>query len=300
VNSEIGGALGLALGTVQWGTAYGIANRVGKPKRSEVSCILDRARLAGVTTLDTARAYGDSEQIIGDLTSEGEGWSVITKLHPEAMTACAAADSLRASRQALGRSSLNAVLLHRANQRSADAGKLWDYLRRERDGGRVQRIGVSAVEPDDAWNALQDIDVDCIQVATSLLDQRLVRAGFFDEARILRKHVFVRSVFLQGVAYLPVEQLPSHLLPLRDALSAIAIWSMNHGSRPRDTFLEFAAGIPGIYVLLGCETLAQLEDNLESWTHARARHSRVSDFAHQIPTFSSHVLNPALWPSTHK
>ena len=37
-------AAGLALGTVQWGSAYGIANRHGRPALEEVAQILDRAR----------------------------------------------------------------------------------------------------------------------------------------------------------------------------------------------------------------------------------------------------------------
>ena len=80
------GAIGLALGTVQWGLAYGIANRQGRPTPQEVGEILARARAAGVTTLDTARAYGDSEGVIGEFIGDAPDWRIVTKLDPAAAT----------------------------------------------------------------------------------------------------------------------------------------------------------------------------------------------------------------------
>ena len=55
----------LALGTVQFGQNYGIANSTGQMSRSEVEKILELARLKGINTLDTAIAYGESENVLG-------------------------------------------------------------------------------------------------------------------------------------------------------------------------------------------------------------------------------------------
>ncbi|MEB3735150.1 aldo/keto reductase [Halopseudomonas pachastrellae] len=68
----------LALGTVQFGLPYGIANQQGQVSVEEVGQILERAREAGVDTLDTAIAYGESERVLGefDLSS----FKVVTKL----------------------------------------------------------------------------------------------------------------------------------------------------------------------------------------------------------------------------
>ena len=52
----------LVLGTVQFGMNYGIANNSKKifPQKS-ISEILKLAKLSKITTLDTAIAYGSSE-----------------------------------------------------------------------------------------------------------------------------------------------------------------------------------------------------------------------------------------------
>ena len=53
------------LGAAQLGMSYGIANQTGQPNKIEAFSILDEAAKNGVTMIDTAQAYGNSEEIIG-------------------------------------------------------------------------------------------------------------------------------------------------------------------------------------------------------------------------------------------
>ena len=55
----------LALGTVQFGLVYGINNPRGKIPEDEAEEILRYAFSGGIDTLDTARAYGASEALLG-------------------------------------------------------------------------------------------------------------------------------------------------------------------------------------------------------------------------------------------
>ena len=55
----------LSLGTAQLGLSYGINNTDGKPDEKKAFEILDCALENGINTLDTAAAYGESEQVIG-------------------------------------------------------------------------------------------------------------------------------------------------------------------------------------------------------------------------------------------
>ena len=70
----------LALGTAQFGMEYGIANKNGKVSLDEANTIITLGRLAGIDTLDTAMAYGDSEKAIGK--NNVFDFKVITKLPP--------------------------------------------------------------------------------------------------------------------------------------------------------------------------------------------------------------------------
>ena len=68
----------LAIGTVQFGLPYGIANQSGQVNMHDVRGILSLARSSGIDTLDTAIAYGSSEACIGQVGVKE--FKVITKL----------------------------------------------------------------------------------------------------------------------------------------------------------------------------------------------------------------------------
>ena len=68
----------LALGTVQFGLAYGVANQYGQVSSKEVNQILKLANEMGVDTLDTAIGYGESEKVLGELGVDD--FKLVTKL----------------------------------------------------------------------------------------------------------------------------------------------------------------------------------------------------------------------------
>jgi aryl-alcohol dehydrogenase-like predicted oxidoreductase len=51
----------LGLGTVQFGLPYGVSNNNGQTPLDEAQRIVEFARSSGISLLDTAMAYGDSE-----------------------------------------------------------------------------------------------------------------------------------------------------------------------------------------------------------------------------------------------
>src|ERR1700743_3977460 len=72
----------LVLGTVQLGLAYGAANRPGKPSRRAALGLWRTAARAGIREFDTARAYGDSEERVGEALAGRKAVRTITKLSP--------------------------------------------------------------------------------------------------------------------------------------------------------------------------------------------------------------------------
>ena len=63
----------LSLGTVQLGLPYGIAGRRELMTQAQADAILDAAFELGVSSLDTAAAYGCAEQRVGDYLSRRGG-----------------------------------------------------------------------------------------------------------------------------------------------------------------------------------------------------------------------------------
>lgn len=307
----------LVLGSAQWGMAYGIANRTGPPSDRELERLLALAQDAGIRTIDTARAYGTSEARIGRaLAGASDGrvptalagasdWRVITKLAPdvdgpgievgEALARVAA--SLGESRAALGLTTLPVVLLHRHAHRHAFGGKLWRTLRAEREAGRIGQLGISAATPEEAWAALDDPEAECLQVATSLLDLRLHRQGFFARARELGRTVYVRSLYLQGVAHLGAARLPSFLAPLAPALQTIERFARELGVSPRVLYLAFVRELPGVHPILGCESADQLAEGLRDWEDESIDGALLTALLDRLPTAEAEQVDPARWPA---
>ena len=68
----------LALGTAQFGLDYGISNLRGKVAINKVKDILDLSNSHGIEIIDTAIAYGSSQQVLGTLGVDN--FSIVTKL----------------------------------------------------------------------------------------------------------------------------------------------------------------------------------------------------------------------------
>lgn len=266
--------------------------------------MLDAAREAGIDTVDTARGYGMSEEVIGDVIGDEPDWRLITKLDAAAhevadgaSAAQAAWLSLAASRRALRRDRLDAVLLHRPEQRTAFGSEIWNVLREEREGGRIDAIGISAVQPADATAALDDSEVQIVQVAASIFDRRLADAGFFDLAIARGVEVFVRSVFLQGAALLGTSELPRHLAVLGSELKRVDAVLEDKGATRRDLCLAYVRDrLPGATAVIGCETLEQLEENVASWHSPVVPSALVDEAIERIGVLPQEVVEPWRWP----
>lgn len=303
----------LALGTAQWSGNYGINNTSGAPEPSAAQEMLSLAMHAGITTLDTARGYGDSEALIGaSLRAIGcqDSFRIVTKLHPKvtgpgATSAEALANtgrSLSESRRALGRQVLDVVMLHRQRHLEAHDGRLWRRLRREREQGLIGALGVSAANPEEAWLALEHPEIEVIQVATSLLDQRLARRGFFEAAQEAGKQIYLRSIFLQGLAFIPPRQLPHKLRGFTQPLAEIrgCITALNCSIE--ELFVAYVATLPGCTAVVGCETASQLRGIIAANESTGPSPESLCRLASRIVSMPARLLDPSRWselPSGH-
>lgn len=297
----------LALGTVQWGIPYGIGNATGPPSDTELARMLRAAINLGIDTLDTARVYGDAESRIGttlQALGSSDRFRVITKVAPDILQAerederqaaqQRLSDSVAASAEALAPARIDTLLLHRSDHRTAAGGALWDVLQRLRERGLVARIGVSALSPADALDALEDDAIDVMQVPASLLDQRLARVGFFQAARDRGVEVHVRSVYLQGSAFLAPDRLPPHLAASRPTIEDIHTYARRVGHEVADVWLDYARTLPVDHLVIGTESLVQLQRNAERFRQACL--DSIAAFAADLPLLGDEVLDPARWP----
>lgn len=200
----------LALGTVQFGLAYGATNTRGQVPEDEVARILGSARQAGVRFLDTASAYGTAEAVLGRTLPPGHDFRIVTKtpawradrdLHGNLAASEAA---LRDSLQALGVRRVDALLLHRGEDLLGEQGRtVWQWLTSVRERGLARRIGVSVYAPQEAELVLERFAIELVQMPGNLLDQRFLSSGALARLSARGVAVHLRSLFLQGLLLSP-------------------------------------------------------------------------------------------------
>jgi aryl-alcohol dehydrogenase-like predicted oxidoreductase len=203
--------------------------------------------------------------------------------------------SLEESRRALGLAALPVLLLSRFSHRHACGGRLWRKLLAEREAGRVGSLGVVAATPEEAWAALEDPDIEVLQVAASLLDLRLHRQGFFPRARELGRTVHVRNALLEGLAEVDPDRLPPFLADLVAPMQTIRACAERLGVTVRALHLAFVRDLPGAYPIVACETDQQLEAVLADWASESIEAASVMQLVDALPTLESEALDPSRW-----
>lgn len=256
----------LALGTAQFGQAYGVANTSGQIRPCAVAEILELAGSQGVDTLDTAIAYGASETCLGD--AGVASWRVITKLPalPDGVSNVSAWVEMQVhgSLQRLRVPQLEGLLLHRPTDLlGRQGGRLQRALDALKSRGWIRSTGVSIYDPgelDLLWGVWR---TDIVQAPFNVLDRRLVSSGWL--AR-LSKHgvrVHLRSLFLQGLLLMPPSQRPAWFASWRELLDRWSSWCSEHSVPPLQAALACARRLTGVErLVVGVDSVTQLQEVL--------------------------------------
>ncbi|QIL77819.1 aldo/keto reductase [Hymenobacter sp. HDW8] len=283
----------LALGTAQFGLAYGINNNVGKPASAIVAEILLEAANAGITTLDTAAAYGDSETVIGtELAAHALTFELITKVGaaPRPNVTRQIDDSLARLRQ----STIHGVLFHSftALQQHPDA---YDALLDARASGRIKCVGVSLYHPWEAeWLLDKGWPLDIVQVPFNALDQRF--APLMPELAHQGIQVHARSAFLQGLLLRQPATVPPFFEPLRPKLELLHRIANEIQVPLAAALLLFAAYTPGVArVVIGVDSRVNLRENLAAAQYVYAVKTLYAAFQPLAENSDSFIL-PYTWP----
>lgn len=299
----------VVLGTVQLGVSYGAANTVGQPSASEAADILSCARREGITHLDTARAYGDSEKRIGAALRRGlsEHVGIVTKIAPlegvvgddapAAVGALAVHASVSESLRALGTDSVDALLLHRAADWHRPGVR--DALHEVRSAGTTRMVGVSVGSPEELLDVLGDDLCEYVQLPFNLVDRRWL-ANDVQAALSARSDVVVtvRSVYLQGLLAVgdgarwpqvedDTEALTRTLRSLAQALGRESL---------ADLALAYVLGQPWVTsVVVGAETVEQLRETTALVSRPPLSAAELEQVHRMVAPGSSVLVDPSRW-----
>jgi aryl-alcohol dehydrogenase-like predicted oxidoreductase len=288
----------LVLGTAQIGMPYGIANQIGQPNQKTAYNILQCAWENGIRTLDTAQAYGESEKVIGKfLKAHPEcNFEIISKLRPDidVTSVDAIKDAIRKTTEHLGQVP-SGLLFHNPVQLKHWEGPLGETLIKLKKQREINNLGISIYQIDDFHPAIEHSEICWIQAPFNVLDQRLIEKDLIEDAAKNQVHIFLRSIFLQGLLLLDPNSLPNKLGFASDILKKWHSLCQRHSLSPQRAALLFALSIaPQATIVIGCESVSQLEDNIKT-TNLTLPNKEFMTEALALRTNNSRLIDPSNW-----
>lgn len=270
----------LGLGTVQFGLSYGISNKKGQTSAEEVQKVLSSAQSNGIHVIDSASAYGNAEEVLGQ--NDLSHFRVVSKFLPPSKGS-KVSDQFNKSLSDLGLNSLYGYLAHRPLE-IINSPEQWEELKGFKAEGKVRKTGFSLNEPEELERLLEkDYVPDLIQVPFNYFDRR------FEELITKMKaegcEIHTRSAFLQGLFFMDERKLKPFFDEVKPLLKELRTKKPLNGA-----LLKFVLEKPNVdQVITGVENEQQLMENIKSIEKAPS----LPDLETKI---SENILIPSRWP----
>lgn len=265
----------ITLGTVQLGMNYGIANNDGQPSSEKSFSMLKCALENGITSLDTARAYGNSEDVIGDFLKSNEIKNtpfITSKLKiglphgaSEKEVEATMYNSVETSLSKLGTKKLDCLMLHSATDMTTYGEIVSKTLEDMIKKGYTSMVGASVYQPEELDIMLQNDIYEATQVPMSVFDQKLIHKGYIKRLKEKNVAVFVRSVFLQGVFFLDPEKITDPILAeyAKPYIEMLRNYCKAENMSIAEFAISYIRDVEGVTSLvLGADTKEQVMENI--------------------------------------
>jgi len=285
----------IALGTVKFGTNYGIGLETNQVRPEEVGNILRYANLMNVDLLDTAPSYGDSEKVLGDLGVQQ--FDIITKTRHFGNIEISDSDirllkqDFYHSLKNLNQDNIYGILVHNTDDLLKPGGyKIFTQLEEFKQEGKIKKFGVSIYTYEQLEFVLENFDIDLVQLPFNIFDIRLVRTKMLSRLQRRNIEVHARSVFLQGLLLMNNKNRPDKFNRWSALWRAWQEWLNDNNITALEATIRYAISVPEISkVLVGVDTSSQLKEIID------ASDGFLPDLPIELFTEDSDLLNPSNW-----
>lgn len=224
--------------------------------------MLELAAEAGVEILDTADAYGNAAELLGEFNKKRPNvFEINTKFKARSESI---GEQLRRSLKILEISSVTTYFFH-SFEDYRKYPELLIELNQLKKNRLINKTGVSVYDNDEFESVIESQNVDVIQFPFNLFDNRFQRGELMQRAKDKGKELQVRSVFLQGLFFMNSEEIPPNLIPLKPYLEQINKLARENDLEMESLALMYALSQPEIdHVIIGVDNPEQLQKNLKA------------------------------------
>jgi aryl-alcohol dehydrogenase-like predicted oxidoreductase len=294
----------ITLGTVQLGIPYGIANKLGQPSTSYSHDLLQFALENGVNTLDTARIYGNAEEVIGSF-EQADQFTIISKfklsdaaLNNLDLAICEARESVRISCETLKIKTIPICLFHKNKDQPIEkiSEILPAILKILKLESWISEGGISVYSPAELQYIRDWKTVSAVQVPMNIFDTRLLTQNLMQILIDNQVKVFIRSIYLQGLILMNENQVPDRLSFAKDPLEQLRKIAASANKEIKEIAFSFVRDTPGVTSLVvGAETSAQLKENLALLSGSPLPPEVYSGILNSFKDLPEELITPALW-----
>ena len=293
----------LCLGTVQFGMDYGIKGQK-QPTVDQAVAMLDYATQNGINTIDTANAYGTAEDVVGTFLSKKtvhrDSLFIISKFRPNLLDDAKPDEYYSVMRKNLDNTLsrlhtdyLDSYLLHSARYVFND--EIIDTLNRMKTDGLVKRVGVSIYEPEEAKKCIERPNVEFMQLPYSIFDQRMDKAGVFEEAKNDTIQIHSRSAFIQGLILMDEDEVPPFLAKAKPIVGKISLLCKRHGISRISLAMNYVKQQSRIsHLVFGVDNLQQLKEDINIFQNNIPK-DIIDDIAKEFTDIEADIVMPSLW-----
>lgn len=292
----------LCIGTVQFGMRYGINNKYGQPEADQCFEMLDIAARNKVHFIDTARAYGTAELVLGEyfrVKKNSGQFKLISKLRPNIIDEnekdiCGTVRrECENTLSRLGIECLDGYLCHTPEY--VHRSDILHALKQLKEQKLVSNIGISIYSLKEGYAALEK-NLDYIQLPYNIFDQRGMQQGFIRQAKQAGITVFARSPFLQGLLLMEKERVPEYLKHAVPHLERFEQIADKYHIDKAEALLRFVSGEQDIdFMVFGVDTKEQLIHNIDSAKKGVLPNELIQELKDCFAQIEEGIIIPSLW-----
>lgn len=296
----------ISLGTVELGLDYGIrpTGEDARPGEAEAARLLHHALDLGINYLDTARAYGASEAVIGRALKGRRAEFILASKAPtfeqEGLAGAALVERVIASGQEslreLKADAIDVLMIHGSPRTRIARDEFLEALSGLRAKGVIRFAGASVYGCQSALEAIACGGYDCLQLAYSALDRR-VEEQVLAAAERADVGIVARSVLLKGALTHRAAYLPEALADLsRCAVELGALAAARGLSLPELAYRYVLADRRVHTALVGTVHASELEEAVAYASRGPLSPELVSA-VRAVSVADETLLSPANWPA---
>ena len=280
------------VGTANFGNKYGIKNKEKKLSLSNSKKILLLANQNKIKNIDTAIAYGNSQNYIGKLYAKK--YKVSTKLEKIPLNLKNLEiwfnENINNSLKFLNIKKIDTLILHYPKDLLGKNGKsLYKLIQSLKNKKIINKFGISLYNINEIYEYSSKYKIDVVQIPFNIIDRRILNNNTINYLNNKKIEIHIRSIFMQGLLLMKNKDRPKKFMKWKSIWKNYENWIKKSKLNKLEACLGYALSFPQFdKIIIGCDNVNQLAEIL------KIKKSVVNP-PRNISTNDKKLINPFNW-----